>query len=441
MSEGVVIPKQRTRGPAAPATPEPAAESRPGRGLAPCLLYLTIEFARPMAWVPALASFRPGMIAALWGVLAVLMQSKRRPIPKVMWYMFGFIVLMTWHIPFAFNNRWALWGLQDFAIVVVGSVLPLAVLPRNLAALRYLLTAYVFLHAPMAVYALMNGGRGQGGWVADENDLALVLNVGLGVAVFLLMETTSTMKRLLLIGTMGLMLTAVVSTMSRGGFVGLAALALYVVLLSPRRMTMLLLIAVAVAGLFLFAPPTYWNEVRSIKSSNQEGDTGEQRMYLWGMGWRMFLDHPITGVGTRNYGVQAPFYENEYRANSTGYHTWGRVAHSMYVTLLSEQGLVGVVLFVLLLAFCFKTQRRLRRESNADPDDPDRKSGMLMATGLLAGLFALLVTGTFITVIYYPLLWVLAGFFGSLDAVTPSKPEPAEAPPPARKRSEQPREA
>jgi len=342
-----------------------------------------------------------------------------------MWYMFGFIALMTWHVPFAMNNAWALWGLEDYAILVLGCVLPIAVLPSSLSQVRYLMTAYVFLHVPMAIHGAMHGGMGMSGWMEDENDLALVLNVGLGVALFLFMETTNKTKRLLLAATMALMVATTVLTMSRGGFVGLAALALYLVIVSPRRLTVILMIALAAGGLFVFAPSRYWNEVRSIRSADQEGDTGEQRVYFWKMGWHMYLDHPITGVGTRNYGIQAPYYEDPLRAETTGLHTWGRVAHSLYVTLISEQGTIGAVLFLLTVGFGVRARRRIKKEAKAHPDDPDLKSALLLASGLSAGMFALLVTGAFITVIYYPLIWVLAGFYGSLDAV--ARPREAAA--------------
>jgi hypothetical protein len=434
MQGGVAI-RGRLRGrPAVPPPSQGIEESKPGRGLGPCLFYLIVEFGRPMAWVPAIGSLRPGMIAALWGVVAMLKKKDRRPIPRVMYYMFGLILLMVWHVPFAMNNAWALWGLEDYAILVIGCVLPIAVLPTNIAQVRYLLNAYVFLHIPMAIHGILHGGVGLQGWIEDENDLALVLNVGLGVALFLFMETTNRTKRLLLAGTMGIMIATVVATNSRGGFVGLASLALYLVVVSPRRMTVILLIVLAAGGLFLFAPSHYWDEVRSIQSADEEGQTGEQRVYFWGMAWRMFKDHPIVGVGTNNYGIQAPYYEDPYRADTTGLHTWGRVAHSLYFTLISELGSIGAIFFLLTLWYGYRTRRRLKKEYLADPDNPDRKSAFLFATGLSTAMFALLVTGAFITVIYYPLIWVLGGFFGSLDGVTQPL-APAALPVPAGRRA------
>jgi O-antigen ligase len=386
------------------------------RGLAPCLFYLFIEFARPMAWVPPLALVRPGVIAAIWGIVAVL-RSKHRPVPRPVWLMMGFAAVMGWNVPWAMNNFLALWTFVDFSILVAGSVLPLAVLPANLAAARYLLSAYVFLHVPMAIHGLLNGGRGLTGWMGDENDLALALNIAIGIGIYLFIETRSVLKRVLLLTAMGTMLAAIVASISRGGFVGLAALGVFVLITGPRRGTVALCVVLAAVSLWLFAPATYWDEVGSIQTAAEPGDTGEQRFYLWGMAWRMFLDHPVTGVGSKNYGIHAPDYEDVERAETTGFHTWGRVAHSMYFTLLAEQGAAGTILFLSILGWCVVAQWRIRRWARGHPEDPSSRTALLLGSGLFAGIFALLATGAFLTVTYYPLLWVLVGMMASLDGV------------------------
>ena len=115
----------------------------------------------------------------------------------------------------------------------------------------------------------------------------------------------------------------------------------------------------------------------------------------------MYLDHPITGVGTRNYGINSPLYEDEDRVKH-GFHTWGTA---------------GLLIFLYLLRWCFAAQRRLRRDFLARPDDPERKSLMLLGTGLAAGMVGFLVSGTFLTVLYYPVFWVLVGLFAALDGV------------------------
>jgi O-antigen ligase len=200
----------------------------------------------------------------------------------------------------------------------------------------------------------------------------------------------------------------------------MAALGLFVLLAGPHRFRVLLCLLLAVAGLYLFAPATYWDEVRSIETAGETGDTGEARMYLWGMAWRMFLDHPIFGVGTRNYGIQAPYYEDVVRADLGGFHSWGKVAHSLYFTLLAEQGIAGALMFVAVIVWCARAVAKLRRRGRSNPDHASCRSAALQATGLSAGIFAFLITGAFLTVVYYPLFWVLTALLASLDATAPT---------------------
>lgn len=402
---------------AAVATVPPGTRERAGtlRELAPCILYLVVEVARPADWVPAIGLIQLGKIAAIWGALAYLIRTARPPVPQPVWYMLGLSAVMAYHVPMAVNNYLSFWGFVNFTTLVVGYVLPLATLPRTQESTRLLLSAYVLLHIPTAIHAILYKGTGTGGWMGDENDVALALNVALGVGYYLLPLQRTGFMRLLMLSGMVLNVAGVVMSNSRGGFVGLAALGAYMLLAGPKRGRIVAAVAVAALGLALFAPASYWDEVRSIKDASKPGDTGESRIYFWGLAKQMFWDHPLVGVGTENYGIRAPEYEDKWRSNTTGQHVWGRAAHSLYYTLLAEQGAIGVTLFGLMLAWSFRTFWRLRKAARA-PDDPHAQQAAAMASAVMAGMVALLVTGAFLTCIYYPVIWVLVGLLASVDA-------------------------
>ena len=385
--------------------------------LKPCIAYLVIDFARPMGWFSPLGLIKPGMLVGIWGFAAVVSRGMRRPIPRPLWYMIAFLPWMALHVPFATNNAWAFFGFRDFTILVLGCVLPLAMLPRHLQDVQQLATVYVLCHVPTAIHGLLHAGTGLDGWMGDENDLALALNAAIGVGVYLLTDARRFGRKLMLVASLGLMVAAVVATKSRGGFLGIAGLALYMLFAGPKRGRILLAILLAAVCLVALAPPSYWKEVRSIETAGEKGDTGEARIYLWKMGWRMFLDHPIFGVGTGNFGAHTPEYENVERSEVEGQHSWGRAAHSLYFTLIPEQGLVGIVIFLALLIWIFHTGGRLRGEGRKAPNDPDAVAAGLLAAGLTSGIVALLITGVFLSVLFYPVLWVLTGMLAALDAV------------------------
>ena len=101
----------------------------------------------------------------------------------------------------------------------------------------------------------------------------------------------------------------------------------------------------------LLAPRGYWDEMGTIEQETQEDSigTGQQRIFSWKTGWRMFLDNPIAGVGPANSPWRFGEYEGEGGFNSRNYS--GRQMHSVYFTLLSELGSVGTILFALMLLY------------------------------------------------------------------------------------------
>jgi O-antigen ligase len=93
----------------------------------------------------------------------------------------------------------------------------------------------------------------------------------------------------------------------------------------------------------------------------------------------------------------------------------GRTAHSLYFTLLPELGTLGVVVFSgLLITLC---RRCVAMRARAGPSaassghelSSDRIKFDLLAKAMLSSLVAYMVTGAFITVLYYPPFWHLVG--------------------------------
>jgi hypothetical protein len=389
-----------------------------------------MEFGRPADWFPALQSLRIGLLAAMWACATVVL-ARSRPVPPIIWLVLAFLPLMVLHLFTSYNRYMVYLGLEDFAVLVLGGTLPLSVLPGSRRAIRLLLTFWVWIHVTVAIYGIFHHGRGFGPFLGDENDLALGLNIALGIAIFLWMDTRSLMHRVFLLSAMGLLLAGIVSTISRGGFVGMASLGVYLLAAGPHRRVIAACIVVAVIGLLLLSPPTYWNEVRSIRDATNPKDTGSERLYSWGIAWKMFVEDPIIGAGTKNYSARAWVHQdidwrNRDASGVKRRHLWGREAHSMYFTLLPEHGLVGVALFSGILGIVVRSVLRLRRRTRERPDDPQARSDSLVASGLAAGLFALLATGTFISVFYYPFFWALVGLLAAHVAISDRDGAPPE---------------
>ena len=148
--------------------------------------------------------------------------------------------------------------------------------------------------------------------------------------------------------------------------------------------------------------------------------TDPNRLTLWGAALGMLADHPLLGVGTARYA----FFFREYADPKALVHFgpfWG-TAHSTYLQLLAEQGILGLAAF----AACFGTVwlGALRR-GPALPDDRRLVVEGLVAS--LAGWFAYAaIQYVFRVDALLYLVFVLAGWAAGLSAPA-TRPAPGLA--------------
>jgi O-antigen ligase len=116
----------------------------------------------------------------------------------------------------------------------------------------------------------------------------------------------------------------------------------------------------------------------------------------------MFLDHPVLGVGLGNYSVN---YQDYSRAIGLDTRRTPRTPASLYMELLSEQGVVGTTIFAFLLVLIFRELRSARRNF--------RLSGMrdeaFMVTAVFAGFAGYMISAIFKNSAYSNAFWVLVG--------------------------------
>ena len=409
--------------------------------------YVLVDFGRPHNWLPILGYLRPGVIVLGGGILAMLI--KRPAIPPLGRWILAFLGLMLVLAPFAYNNGMAVYTTRDFGLMMVGAILPIMCFVDTFERFRKLLRFWVWIHVPLALYSITHRGFGIGSFLADENDFAMAMNMAIPYAFGLLAVEKGGARRFFLLGALGIIMLATTATMSRGGFIGLAAVLFMLWVRSPRKLASLAVVVVLGATLAAMVPDRYWKEMGTIKTADNENDTGYQRLYLWKIAWRMFLDNPVLGVGPANFQYNNQFYEEE-KETSRGFHTWGRVAHSVYFTVLPEYGIVGTALFIIIVVKGVLARRRALRtcrsqlaRQDLSPESRERfRFYQQMLAGMDGVLVAFLVTGAFIAVLYYPHLWVLTAFtaaalrlvefevtrIASGDTVAPAAPEPVMHP-------------
>jgi hypothetical protein len=80
--------------------------------------------------------------------------------------------------------------------------------------------------------------------------------------------------------------------------------------------------------------------------------------------------------------------------------------------------MAGIILFLLILKQIFGRMRRIVRYCS---ESEDKAEYALLAKAFMVATIAYLVTGAFISVLYYPPFWHLVGFVITLDRVVASE--------------------
>ena len=203
----------------------------------------------------------------------------------------------------------------------------------------------------------------------DRNDMALLFNMCLPIAFWLLVEQKTRWAKVgfgLLAASLGY---SVLMSQSRGGFLGLSAILLYFMVTEKTIPIRYRLgpVAIAAVGLF-FLPAEVQDRLRTLTSLEQDYnyDSSTGRVEIWKRGLGYVQDRPLFGVGIDNFSEAEATISD--RARMLGGRVNGQVAHNSYLEITAETGYPGGVMYlglvVSLLAWLVTWRNRLKRWRN-----------------------------------------------------------------------------
>lgn len=240
-------------------------------------------------------------------------------------------------------------------------------------------------------------------FLGDGNDFVLSVVIVLPMCIYLLLRAQSFWTRILWLAALPILIFAVVGTQSRGASIALACVFLYLWWKGRQKFVgFALLLGVGVAVLS-YAPDAYFERLNTLQNYQQEG-SAMGRITAWKTAVRMAADNPLQGVGSGHFAVKLG---TEYRPPEFGAQNlpW-LTAHSMYFLILGELGIPGIIFLFAMLIGNYLINNRLMRQAH------ERKSELEKLFMMLNGsLIAFATAGAFLSVAYYPHLYVLAGIW------------------------------
>jgi putative inorganic carbon (HCO3(-)) transporter len=206
-------------------------------------------------------------------------------------------------------------------------------------------------------------------------------------------------------------------TYSRNGFITLLfTVGFFFVIRRPKVLSAAVMVVLAFV-VFQFLPLSYTERITTLfqfSSSNSPQQILDEsfrgRLSENIAAWRMFQDNPLFGVGLDNFQVNYQRYSRQIGLDSRRDE---RTPASFYLELLSEQGLIGTMVFMLFIVIVF---RNLWRAGHLF-QFLGMKNEEYMTLAFLSGLAGFMVFYISKNSAYPNVFWVLLGIAFSIAQV------------------------
>lgn len=242
---------------------------------------------------------------------------------------------------------------------------------------------------------------------ANPNDLAALTLFPLALAIVLIRDVDVWVRRGAVVSIVAL-LTVILMTQSRGGFLALALMALLVWQTQRRKLRALVGVLVLAGAAVAIAPPGVWERVTGLSEGSEADSSSRQRWEIWQVAREISAANQPYGIGLGAY------------SRAHGWHTYihpefelargNRDAHSTYLTLLSEAGWPGLILFLAMIGIGLKQAVAAQRRLAHSPGESAAISAIAVALigFMAAGIFATYAHLSFLY-LHLALLTVLCG--------------------------------
>ncbi|MFD2367909.1 putative O-glycosylation ligase, exosortase A system-associated [Pseudoduganella sp. GCM10020061] len=338
-------------------------------------------------------------------IFSMLVTREPKSVPwspvTVVLLLFGAWMIVTLPFSLHFEQSVPLWSrvmkILLMTFVVLALVKTRAQVERLLWVLALSLGFYGFKGG---IFTISSGGAyrvwgPEGTFIGDNNAIALALIMAIPLLYYLLTLTKRRLLRYLLLATILLSALAALGSYSRGGFVAIAAMGLFMVYKSRRRIAVGSALLLAAPLLLLFMPQQWVSRMDTI--DNYELDASAQgRLNAWAMAYRLASDRLFGG----GFEVYTPSVFAVYAPNPNAVHA----AHSIYFQVLGEHGFIGLGLYLLLGILTWRTARWIIRTAS---ERSEFQWAGDMAMAIQTSLVGFMVGGAFLSLAYFDVPYYL----------------------------------
>lgn len=379
----------------------PFVFKRPALG---ALLFTWVSLMNPHRLAYGAAyNFQFAAVIAAVTILSMVIskEPKRFPVTPVTITLLLFYAWMNITSPFALEPDlvWREWDRVTKTFLMVAITLMVINTEKNIKLFTWVVALSLGLYGLKGgIFTIASGGHyrvfgPEGSYIAENNSMALALVVALPMIWYL---RTLVKNKWLSLGLLAVVIFTSVSAMgsySRGALLGGAAMLLFLWLKSAKKVQTGL--AVVVMGVLIASVmPEAWYERMDTINDYQEDRSALGRINAWHFAINVANSHLLGG----GFNVFTPRQFMSYAPEPLDFH----VAHSIYFQVLGDQGYVGLILFLLLMFFSWRTGTRVIKFCGKNPE---LKWASDLAKMAQVSIIGYAVSGAFLSLAYFDLYY------------------------------------
>ncbi len=238
-----------------------------------------------------------------------------------------------------------------------------------------------------------------GGFIAGNTEIGLALVMILPLVWYLYLHTTNKWLRYGLALSMFLIAIGILGTRSRGAFLAISAVSVFLWLKSSRKGVIFIALLMLSPFFYMIMPQSWHDRMSTIQSYEQDG-SAMSRLKAWEFSYTMALDRPFTGGGFESHTVEnyQRYVPHQIEQGVATFHDY----HSIYFEILAEHGFVGLFLFLVLFISYWRTANKIIKISKSTDQN---KWALDLAAMLQVSFIGYVVGGAFLGLAYFDLFY------------------------------------
>ncbi|MCG3169179.1 MAG: hypothetical protein CALGDGBN_00692 [Pseudomonadales bacterium] len=383
--------------------------------------YFFVEYVRPQSILPALDILPWAQTFLIFALVGWLVSGQKYwPSHVINWLIGTFLLTILVSTLSASHRDLALRKLPD---AYTWFIIYLLVINIVNTRKRFFIVLFIFLVASFKISLSLShtwamrgfsftswGLKGPPGFFENSGELAIQMAVYGPIALAAagaLSPFAAKWKRYALYAMPITAAMVILGASSRGGQIALFVQALLSSSKKIYKIRNLILVTVISSAVWLALPQEQIDRFSAIG----EDKTSQQRLLYWRHGLEMLNTHPVSGVGFFNF---IPYYASHFPHDVIVEKI--ELPHNIFVQVGSELGYPGLVAYIAILVALWRTGSKISALGLLVKTE-DNGFSCRFGKAANVSLVGFVVAGQFVSVVYYPFLWIHAALVVAMHSV------------------------